>query len=173
MQTSPDTTTTTKTPEANDSSTGCCPRFDPAPYEDRELVWQDKRFLKESVHCVLHIPLDMQRVVKRAHERIAAADAAVEPPLFLGEDVSPWRSDLYLEVAKDIPSAEMVRLSGTYFTKVFDGPFRDAPKWMEAMEDDLAARGQHAKHMYLGYTTCPKCSKAYGHNYVVVYAQVA
>lgn len=157
-------------------STGCCPRFDPAPWQgEREVVWHDKLFVKERVRCLLHVPTDMERVVERAYKRIAGADAApAEHPLFLGEDeASLWHLNLYLEVTKDVPGAEMVRLSGTYRVRVFEGPFRDAPKWMKAVESQLEAEGKTAERMYLAYTTCPRCAKAYGENYVLVYAKVA
>ena len=29
--------------------TGCCPRCDPAPWEDTTVNWEDKLFLKDSV----------------------------------------------------------------------------------------------------------------------------
>ena len=91
----------------------------------------------------------------------------------LGEELSAWRSDLYIETTKDVPDAEMVHLSGTYLTKVFEGPFRDAPKWEHEMQRFVAGRGKHADKIYLGYTTCPACAKAYGENYVVLFARTA
>jgi hypothetical protein len=76
-------------------------------------------------------------------------------------------------VTKDVPGAKMVRLSGTYLTRVFDGPYRDAPKWLKQTEHYLEGQNKKASNYYFYYTTCPKCAKKYGHNYVVVFAQVA
>lgn len=28
------------------------------------------------------------------------------------------------------------------------------------------------EQLYFAYTTCPKCAKAYGHNWVIVFARV-
>lgn len=46
-------------------STGCCERFDPGPWENKEIVWQDKLFVKDRVVSFLHIPLNMgKKIVK-------------------------------------------------------------------------------------------------------------
>lgn len=36
------------------SETGCCPRFDPAPWDEKEISLKDKLFLKDHVRSVLH-----------------------------------------------------------------------------------------------------------------------
>ena len=36
----------------------------------------------------------------------------------------------------------------------------------------VTQQGKQAKKCYFYYTTCPKCAKVYGHNYVVVFAEV-
>jgi hypothetical protein len=41
------------------------------------------------------------------------------------------------------------------------------------MRDHVAARGRTLERLYFGYTTCPKCAKAYGKNYVVLFAKVS
>ena len=64
-------------------------------------------------------------------------------------------------------------LSGTFLTRVYDGPYRNAPKWVEEMKRWVASKGRKADKLYFAYTTCPGCAKAYGHNYVVLFARVA
>jgi hypothetical protein len=161
-----ETTSTAVTP------TGCCPPFDPLPWNDNEVVWQDKLFVREHVHCLMHVPVDMTHKMRHAGELIEAARARAEVPLTVSDEISPWRSDLYIAVDKPVPGADMETLSGTFMTRVFDGPFRDAPKWAEEMKRHVAARGRHLDKIYFGYTTCPRCAKAYGHNYVVLMARV-
>ena len=67
----------------------------------------------------------------------------------------------------------MITLSGTFLAKVFEGPYRDAPRWMAELRHLAAARGKRVQRFLYGYTTCPRCSKAYGENYVVLYGQLA
>jgi len=43
---------------------------------------------------------------------------------------------------------------------------------VEAMKAWLAGEGKNFSKLYFYYTTCPKCQKKYGKNYVVLLAQV-
>ena len=65
----------------------------------------------------------------------------------------------------------MVSLDGDYVTKVFEGPYRDAKNWHDEMMNDAKNRGHEDAGVYMFYTTCPKCAKAYGKNYVVGVAE--
>ncbi|MBN2098448.1 MAG: hypothetical protein JW753_02505 [Dehalococcoidia bacterium] len=87
-------------------------------------------------------------------------------------DPSPWISELYLAVTKAVPEARNVALSGTFFTKVFDGPYNAVPKWIKEMDTQIASHSKSVKRYYFYFTTCPMCAKTYGHNYAVVLVQV-
>lgn len=50
----------------------CCPRFDPEPWDGRELHWQDKRFVKDRVTSIFRIPLNFGAVMKRNMAQIEA-----------------------------------------------------------------------------------------------------
>ncbi len=53
-----------------ESETGCCPRFNPGPWDGKEVTWQDKLFLKDRVRSFFHIPLNFGKVmVKNVEER--------------------------------------------------------------------------------------------------------
>ncbi|MCX6013553.1 MAG: hypothetical protein NTV30_09160 [Chloroflexi bacterium] len=106
-----------------DSETGCCPRFNPEPWQEKEVVFKDKIFLKDKVRCFLHIPLGFGKVMVRDMEKINNADALAPEPLMLAYCKPLWRMDLYIAVSKDVPGANMIRLSGTYLTKVYEGSY--------------------------------------------------
>ena len=152
--------------------TGCCEPFDPEPWREREVTWKDKLFVKDHVVCFLHIPLNMGKKVVRNMRLIEAAQAKAAHQLMLSDEKSPWGADIYIDVAKDVPGAEMARLSGTYLTRVFEGPYKDAPKWANEMKAYVQSRGRVLKKLYFSYTTCPRCAKAYGKNYVVLCARI-
>jgi hypothetical protein len=154
------------------ASTGCCPRFDPKPFEGARFEWHDEPFVKEHVVSLLHLPLNMGRRMKRANARIEAASAQPDVPLMLSDEASRWGTDLYIHVRKAVPGAQMTTLSGTYLTKVFEGPFRNAPKWHEEMVEYVKAKGHKLDKIFFAYTTCPACAKAYGKNYVVLFARI-
>jgi hypothetical protein len=59
-----------------------------------------------------------------------------------------------------------------FLTKVFEGPYQNAPKWHKAMAEYVSGKGKTVEKIYTYYSTCPKCAKAYGKNYVVLFAKV-
>jgi len=154
------------------SETGCCPRFDPEPWDEKEVTFENRLFVKDHVTSFLHIPLNFGKVMVRNMEKIQKAEALAPEPLMLSDENSLWGADVYIAVSKDVPDSEMVRISGTFLTKVFEGPYKDAGKWAGAMTDYVRDKARQMKKMYFFYTTCPKCAKFYGKNYTVLLAQV-
>jgi len=154
------------------SETGCCPRFNPKPWDEKEVTWQDRLFLKDHVTSFLHIPLNFMKVMVRNMERIKEAEALAPEPLMLSDEESPWGADIYIATAKEVPGAKMERMSGIFLTKVFEGPYRNAHRWVKEMKAYAASKGKEIKKMYFFYTTCPKCAKVYGKNYTVLLAMV-
>lgn len=150
----------------------CCPRFIPEPWNEKVITWKDKRFVKDRVVSIFHIPLNYGAVMVRNDREISAAGAKTESGIVLTDENSLWGADLYFEVSKDLPNAKMVTLSGTFLSKVFEGPYRDIKKWINEMKAFVSKKGKHCNQMYFYYTTCPKCAKKYGNNYVVILAEV-
>jgi len=52
-------------------------------------------------------------------ELIKEAEALSPQPLLLSDENSLWGSDVYIAVSKEIPGAQMEKISGTFLTKVF------------------------------------------------------
>lgn len=154
------------------AETGCCPRFNPEPWNEKEITWQDKLFLKDHVRSVFHIPLNFGQVVVKNMEKIKVADALASGPLMLSDEKSAWGADVYIAVSKEVPGAEMTRISGTFLSKVFEGSFNNIGKWVEEMKSYMKVQGKEMKKIYFSYTTCPKCAKFYGKNYVVILAEI-
>jgi hypothetical protein len=155
------------------SETGCCPRFQPEAWDEKEVHWDNKLFLKERVRCLFYIPLNFGQVMRRAMDRIGRVNAFTpEPPVGLSDHKSRWNMDLYLEVTREVPDSETVRLTGAFLTKVFEGPFKNTRQWCDAMAEWVRSKGKEIKRELMYYTTCPRCAKHYGKNYVVIFAQV-
>ena len=153
-------------------STGCCEPFNPVPWQDREITWKDKFFVKDHITSFFHIPLNMGKKVVKNIELIEKANAQAPQQLMLTDEKSPWGADIYIDVSKEVPGAQMTTLSGSYLTKVFEGPYQNTGKWAQEMKEYVESKGKNLKKLYFSYTTCPKCAKAYGKNYVVLFAQI-
>jgi len=156
------------------NETGCCPVPNVEDWDESSVTWQNKKFIKDSTFNLFHMPLNMGRVMKRMWAKVQQAEAA--PPtdefMLLSYDPSPWKGDHFMTVTKEVPNAENVTLSGTFLTKVFEGPYKEAPKWVEEMQKYVTSQGEELQQLYFFYTTCPKCAKHYGKNYVVALAKV-
>jgi len=163
-------------PDYHAPDESCCSVIDTAPWDGTTHVWENKLFIKESIPIFFHIPWPpmIGRLIWRMWDKAQKAGAAPEMKevLALATDPSPWRSEWYMSVTKEVPDAENVKLSGTFFTRVFDGPYNAVPKWIKEMDKQLAVQGKKAGKYYFHYTTCPKCAKLRGHNYVVAFAQI-
>ena len=155
------------------SETNCCPRFDPTGWDGEEFEFTERPFAKVTTVSFMHIPLNIGSVIRKTAATIEAAGATpTDEFLMLSHDPSPWRGEHYVSVTKDVPGLEMVKLSGTFLAKVFEGPFRDAGKWAKEMSEFVASQGKQIRKCYFFYTTCPRCAKHFGRNYVVGFAQI-
>jgi hypothetical protein len=156
------------------AATGCCPQFDPAGWDEQEFEFHEWLFVRATTVNFLHIPLNMGSMMTRTWAKIQQAEAAPEDRyLVLSTDPSPWRGEHYFLVQREVPDAQMVRLSGTHWAKVFEGPYRNAGAWARDMEQYVQSREHVLQKLYFFYTTCPHCAKVYGKNYVVAFAAVS
>jgi hypothetical protein len=153
-------------------STGCCEPFNPGPWQDKEITWKDKIFVKDHVASFLHIPLNMGKKIIKNMKLIEKANAKAPQQLMLTDEKSLWGADIYIDVSGDVTGAQMATLSGTFLTKVFEGPYQNAGKWATEMKECVENKDKKLEKLYFSYTTCPKCAKAYGKNYVVLFAQI-
>jgi len=155
----------------NIKSNGCCEPFNPLPWQEKQIVWKDKLFVFDHVTSFLHIPLNMGKKITKNINLIEKADAKSPYQLMLTDEKSLWGADIYIDVSKNVNGAQMATLSGTFLTKVFEGPYQNVGKWSKEMKEYVKNKGKSIKKLYFSYTTCPKCAKEYGKNYVVLFAQ--
>lgn len=159
--------------DLNNSQTGCCPKFEPDKWDEKKFVFDNLLFAKASTKSFLFIPLNYGKVMTKSMRFIEASKAKdPDSNLILSHDVSRWRLDHYFKVSKEVAGMEMVRLSGTYITKVFDAPHKDIPKLIFKLEDYITEQGYQMTTRYSFYTTCPYCAETYGHNYIVLFGQI-
>ena len=156
----------------NNQNEKCCPKFDPTPWDNKEFNWDNKRFINDKVFTLFYMPLNFGSVVKRMMAKIDKASIKAEDWMSLSDHTSKWNMDLYVAVDKEIPNAENVTLSGTYMSKVYEGDFRNTGNWMKDYESYVKGKGINTKKIYMWYTTCPKCAKKHGKNYVVIIGQI-
>lgn len=150
----------------------CCPKFNPKQWDGKIFDWKNKRFVKDKVKTFFYMPINFGGIIKRLMKKIEAANAKTPDWMGLSDHTSKWNMDIYVAVDKNIPNAENVVLSGKFLSKVYEGPFKDTGKWCKDFEEFAKKKKVKIEKMYMWYTTCPKCAKKYGKNYVVIIGKV-
>ena len=130
----------------------CCPKFNPDLWDNKTHNWKEKLFIRDTVKQIFHKPLvsSMKKTIGRMWKNAqdAKADPDIKEFLLLAYDPSPWKSELYMTVTKEIPGAENIKMSGTYLSKVFDGPYNAVPKWIKKMEEYVSSKGMNTKKYF-------------------------
>lgn len=152
----------------------CCAKFDPTPWDNQEIVWDNKLFVKIKSNSFLYIPLNMGAMMKRICDKLDKEGANLDAKdwIMMSKDVSPWKCEHYLAVGKEVSGEKNLKISGTFLTKVFEGPYKNVKSWYQEMQA-LAKEKGVPTDIYFYYTTCPKCLKKYGKNYVVGLAKIS
>ena len=150
----------------------CCPPFNPSPWDNKKISWDNKMFVKDKVFCVLNMPVNFGSAMTRLMKLLENSKANTPDSLCLSEHTSVWNMNLYLAVDKEVEGALNTRISGNFYSKVYEGNFNKTGEWIKDFESKMKEQGlQHTK-LYMWYTTCPKCAKKYGKNYTVIIAML-
>jgi len=150
----------------------CCPKFEPAGWDEKEFSWSNKKFVKGKVFTFLYMPINFGGVITKLMKKIDEAGAVCVDNMALSDHTSMWNMDLLLAVDKEIPGLENINLSGKFLSKVYKGDFSKTGEWMKDFEKFTKSKNITVKKSYMWYTTCPKCAKKYGKNYVVTIAEI-
>lgn len=145
--------------------------FDPEPWQERIMQWDKKMFIVEKVKTLWFMPLNFGGAMKRVMNRLEAAGAQSPDWMGLSDHTSKWNMDILVAVDRDVPGPSRI-LSGTYLSMVYEGKFSDTGKWCSDFTKKAAGKGYETVKWYMWYTTCPKCARVYGKNYVVIICEV-
>ncbi len=155
-----------------EKNTECCPEFNPVNWDDKLLVWDNKKFIKDKVCTIFYMPMNFGSVMKGLDKIVKEAGATMPDWLCLSDHTSKWNMDVYLAVDKEITGADNTSLNGKFYSKVYEGAFKDSGKWCKDFDSIAKTKGYKTKKQFMWYTTCPKCAKKYGNNYVVILSEI-
>jgi hypothetical protein len=63
-------------------------------------------------------------------------------------------------------------LVGKFLCKIYEGDFKETGKWCKEFYEYAKGKGMKIGKLYMWYTTCPKCAKKWGKNYVGVFGEI-
>jgi hypothetical protein len=174
--------------------------YDDNGNEHKLITWKNKPFAKDGTRCFYYIPLRFGQAVIRLLDRIstAGAGASDKDVMILSDCVSPWYSNIFMSVAKEeVEGAAVEKISGVFVAKAFQGDYSKMGGWAKEMEElvsqvkrtvamddgegkmdlEVKVKSKSKEHtepkMYFHYPTCPKCSKKYKANHVVIFARLS
>lgn len=150
----------------------CCPEFNPAEWDNKIIDWDNKKFIKGKVCTLFYMPLNFGCVIKKLMKKVDSAGAESTDWMGLSDHTSKWNMDIYVAVDKEIPDADNVSLSGKHLFKVYEGSYNETGKWCKDFDEYANRENINIEKQYMWYTTCPKCAKKYGKNYVVIVGKV-
>ncbi len=156
------------------NETGCCAVPNIKDWDKKELKFENKKFIRSYTRSLLHVPLNMGKIMTKL-QRTAEEAGALMPPqegMILSRELSTWKAEQLYAVNKEVEGADNVTLNGKFISMVFEGPFQDAKKWYDCLQEYVKSKGKKASTIYFFYTTCPKCAKHYGKNYTIGLAQL-
>ncbi len=151
----------------------CCPKLKVSDWDDKMLNWQNKNFVVGKVRTFFYMPVNFGKVITKLINLVTAEGGELDQNLCLSDHLSTKQMNILLAVNKKINGVENITLTGKFYCKVYEGPFKDTGRWCANFEKVLASKKLTMEKMYMWYTTCPKCAKKYGHNYTVIIAKVA
>ncbi len=159
----------------NRNETECCafPNID--QWDKQHFTFHDQHFIRAYTHSFLFMPLNMGKVMKQLNETVmmSNSDLPSENAIILSRDISPWKAEQLYGVSRPIDGQDNVSLNGEFISMVFEGPYRNVKNWYKEIQKYVVNKGHRAEQIYFFYTTCPKCSKHYGKNYVIALAQIS
>ena len=150
----------------------CCPKFDPKPWDGKVLEWKGKPFLKAGVFCLFYMPINFGSVISRLITKAQAAGTKLGDGPCLSDHTSMFNMDIYVPCAKEVKGEKTARLTGKFLCKIYEGDFKETGKWCNEFEAYAQAKEMKIGKLYMWYTTCPKCAKKWGKNYVGVFGEI-
>lgn len=136
--------------------------------------FKDIDFISAKSKAFLHMPLNLGKVMTETQKAIDESEATLKDQyLILSKDTSAYQTSHLFAVFKAVKDYPMVKLTGEYEARVFDGQYQDVPKFMKILDTEVNNDHKVIEDQWVFYTTCPKCAKAYGHNYMVFFTQTS
>ncbi len=155
-----------------DMVTGCCPKFYPERWDRKNFDFSDLSFVKAFSKSFMHMPIDLGKVMTSVQTKIDTEHAQPDHQyLILSKDLSAFSSVHYFMVDNHMTSMPLEKVKGIFNARVFEGNFNEIPKWFKEISEDYQIKGKSIQEQFVFYTTCPKCAKTYGHNYIVIFTR--
>lgn len=146
--------------------------FNPEIWDNKLFEWNGKRFIFTKIKTIFCFPINYGRAMRKLTNFANSVHAISQDNMCLMHSTSMWKTDLYLTVDQYIKDADNISLSGSFYTKVYEGNIKDKNKWKKNFKQLLQNQQILSRQIYIWYTNSPKLFKKYDKNYVVLIAKI-
>lgn len=148
-----------------------CPTLAPALWEGTRHAWKDRPFWVEPYRAIAHIPLGIGKKLERLLPDLKARGLLAEPVQVLFRNDRFFGGELWIALSREEPGAAAGKISGEFFSKYFEGHYRDAGVWYRKTAEACQAAGSEPREILAWYATCPKCAAKRGAVQAVLFAK--
>ena len=129
----------------------------------KTVSWENKPFIKRHYFALFYMPLGLDGILKELMEDLKSKDLlADKPPGMIWRNEGMFGGDVYLAIKKEDPNYKTEKISGTFFTMLFEGKdYKEVSKWFQVFKDETLKRGKNVKEIMSYYTICPHCQKKF------------
>jgi hypothetical protein len=151
----------------------CCELIDPKEWDGKTLSWKGKPFVRKKYFAILYMPIGLDGVLRKLMGELNEKKLIPEEhPIMLFRNEGPFGGEILLAIKKKDPAYEVVTLSGSFFTKSYEGKsYSDAGNWHKDFQE--AARGKGVKETMAEYVLCPGCQKKFGKMQAILFGKLS
>ena len=149
-----------------------CPILEARDWDRRFWDWKDKPFYAATYWSIMHIPLNLDAVVRKAVADIRERNLMSEPIITFTREETMFHSTILISIREGTDELPVETLTGRYYSRLFEGGYGDTGKHMGEMRADLGKQGLKPGELLLYHATCPVCVEERGAAQTVVFARV-
>ena len=146
-------------------------KFNAALWDENIFEWKRKN-LSKTRYLQFFTPEIFGSVLKKPDKQIRNKNAVIPDNTGISDHTLKLNMDIYIAVDKEIPGGQNTTMSGTFVSK-FTKDHPVIPKSGTKISLRVAKlRDIKTDKIFMWFTTCPKCAKKYGKNYVVFWLKL-
>ena len=129
-------------------------------------------FVTGKVTTFLQRPINFESTRRMLKHQAKTENARTLENMALCEHVSEWKMRLYLAVDKDIYVKNSMKMTGTYYSKVFEGDISNVRKCSNYFDDIIYHKGANESRVYIWYISNKMYKTRDNKNYLVFITRI-
>jgi hypothetical protein len=122
-------------------------QFDPDKWHNKKITWNEKLFAKAQAFSFFHTETRYTKTLQNLIQHLKTKEAYEENAVILIEDVSHFRTNIYISTSKPIGKKYDTTISAVLISKVFTGDKLD--KYKERLEQLAQSKNKEVKRFYI------------------------